>query len=151
MTIIKARLKIHSLKVSFSTSKPPKQKIMNGLLLFISGTLQNTPENPNPGVTFMNTRIVSKDAFQYITRTLEGLMMMDSVKKKLEKKNIIVNIVEKKWLSSKNIYKTSNSFTSGYMQSSKKVNKDGEVNIFWAFVPDNDTQSYFDNGNRPKK
>lgn len=99
----------------------------------------------------MNTRKVSKEAYQYISRTLEGLMSMDSVKKKLENTNIIVNIVEKKWLSSKNAYSNSSSFTSGYMQHITSVDKDGKSMQYWTFVPDNDTQSYFHAGTRQRK
>ncbi|KAJ8958418.1 hypothetical protein NQ318_002200 [Aromia moschata] len=83
----------------------------------------------------IHEKVVSKECFGHISRTLSGLMNMDSVKKKLQCKNIVVKVVEKRYNSSTKKYTKKVSYSSGYMQVEYSFADDGETSENWYFVP----------------
>lgn len=59
-------------------------------------------------------------------------MNMDSVRRKLDNKKVIVKIVEKYWVDNRKSYKRSISYISGYIRHKHEVDK----NTTWTFVSD---------------
>ncbi|KAJ8972452.1 hypothetical protein NQ314_000185 [Rhamnusium bicolor] len=88
----------------------------------------------------IHEKLVSKDCFGHISRTLSGLMNMESVKKKLQHKNIIVKVVEKKYNSATETYSKNVAYSSGYMEVEFVVDVSGTMLENWIFVPDINTK-----------
>lgn len=63
-------------------------------------------------------------------------MNMDSVRKKLENKKIVVKVVQSEWVCNSQSIKRNISYISGYMSHKEDV----EQNMLWTFVSDNDTE-----------
>lgn len=89
------------------------------------------------GNTLDQTVKLFKDNFRPILKTLEELMLLENVRKKLENKRIIVKIVDK---SEKIV-----SFTSGFIKNSVVINGDGTTTKHWNFIVDNNIQKYVKN------
>ncbi|RZC32228.1 GDNF-inducible zinc finger protein 1-like [Asbolus verrucosus] len=83
---------------------------------------------------------VSKDSFEQISKTLGGVMEMESVRKKLENKNIVVKLVEKRYVSETDTVIKSTSYSYGYMEKDTNQVVEDEVVEKWRFVPDQNTQ-----------
>lgn len=61
-------------------------------------------------------------------------MNMDTVKKKLQYKNIIVKVVERKYEEATGGYTKKVSYGGGHMQEEFIVNDEGEMLENWSFV-----------------
>lgn len=101
---------------------------------------EETPEititEPEPtNRVLIKKSVISKESFEQITKTLSGVMEMESVRKKLESKNIVVKLVERKYVAECDSYVKSIAHTYGYMEQG--VEGDEEK---WKFVHDQDTQ-----------
>ncbi|XP_030748891.1 uncharacterized protein LOC115876951 [Sitophilus oryzae] len=92
-------------------------------------------------------KVVSKDCFSLIAKTLSGLMNMDSVVKKLKDRPIILKVLEKNYNQDKKEYEKNVSYCSGYMVREYKL--DDEADSFsesWTFVPDSNPKDIILNG-----
>lgn len=103
-------------------------------------------EKPPPPVTnkkkvLIQEKLVSKECFGHICRTLSGLMNMDTVKKKLQYKNIIVKVVERKYDETSGGYSKKVSYAGGHMQEEFVVNDEGEMLENWSFVLDDNVKA----------
>jgi hypothetical protein len=83
---------------------------------------------------------VSKESFEQISKTLGGIMEMESVRKKLENKNIVVKLVERRYSSENDTFIKTTSYSYGYMERDVGQIVDDEVVEKWKFVLDQDTQ-----------
>lgn len=86
---------------------------------------------------FIKKEVMSQNDFQYISKTLTGLMEMDSIQKRLEGKNLIVKLVEKTYDSVAEAYKKNVSYLYGYMSLFCEEEGDKPAER-WAFSLIND-------------
>ncbi|KYB26967.1 GDNF-inducible zinc finger protein 1 [Tribolium castaneum] len=98
---------------------------------------ESPPETADTTTTqvIIKKSVVAKESFEQICKTLSGVMEMESVRKKLENKNLVVKLVEKKYVNESASYVKNTSHSYGFME--KEV-EDGEEK--WRFVPDLETQ-----------
>ncbi|XP_044261260.1 zinc finger and SCAN domain-containing protein 21-like isoform X2 [Tribolium madens] len=133
--------KILSVDRKHSTPEPENETTTTpepeNLEIHEKDTTIETPPVTDPPVNqiIIKTSVVAKESFEQICKTLSGVMEMESVRKKLEKKNLVVKLVEKKYVSESDSYEKKTSHSYGFME--KEV-EDGEEK--WKFVPDAETQ-----------
>ncbi|XP_063929635.1 zinc finger protein ZIPIC-like isoform X2 [Zophobas morio] len=96
--------------------------------------------NDDPMKILVKKCTVSIESFEQISKTLGGVMEMESVRKKLENKNIVVKLVEKKYVSESDSYVKNTSYSYGYMEQEFSQDANDEIIEKWKFVPDQDTQ-----------
>lgn len=77
-------------------------------------------------------QVISRHNFEYISKTLAGLMEMDSVQRKLLHKNILLKLIEKVYDSTMDFYKKNVSYLFGYMKFALETTADN--NGSWLFV-----------------
>lgn len=83
----------------------------------------------------IKTHVISRQSFEYISKTLAGLMEMDSIQKKLLHKNVLVKLITKTYDSKTNSYKKSVSYLFGYMKTVLERDSD-EVKWIFALAED---------------
>ncbi|XP_050314175.1 uncharacterized protein LOC126748769 [Anthonomus grandis grandis] len=99
-----------------------------------STVLQKTAESSK---IIVQEKMVTKDCFNVISKTISGLMNMDSVVKKLQNKIIIIKIVEKTFNHAINDYSKTISYCSGCMVREYQLDAgDGTYSETWKFNPD---------------
>lgn len=128
-------LKISSFAVSDETASTPIPETTD----LIPKPAEKPPPPPpvvNKKKVLIQERLVSRECFGHICRTLSGLMNMDTVKKKLQYKNVIVKVVERKYEEATGGYTKKVSYGGGHMQEEFIVNDEGEMLENWSFVLD---------------
>ncbi|XP_066255791.1 uncharacterized protein [Euwallacea similis] len=108
------------------------------------GDISVEPENTLTAASdrskiIIQNKKVSKGCFDTISKTMAGLMNMDSVMRKLRNKIVIIKIVEKTFNHIKHWYEKAVSFCSGYMVREFKL-EDDSFSEQWQFIPDNNSK-----------
>lgn len=90
----------------------------------------------------LNKRVaISNESFEEISKTLGGVMEMDSIRENLENKNIIVKLVEKRYSSENDNFVKNTSYSYGYMAKEIIQNESEEMTETWRFVSDQNKQN----------
>lgn len=79
---------------------------------------------------------ISKESFEEISKTLSGVMEVESVREKLENKNIVVKLIEKKYLAENDNFVKNTSYSYGYMENEVVQNENEEMIETWRFIAD---------------
>lgn len=98
------------------------------------------PQTDQEPKVVIKTHLISRQSFEYISKTLAGLMEMDSIQKKLIHKNVLVKLVMKTYDTQSAAYKRSISYLFGYMKTVFDQNYDGEKWVF-ALAEDDDLKN----------
>lgn len=105
----------------------------------IDGAEKVLQKDQEPKVV-IKTHLISRHSFEYISKTLAGLMEMDSIQKKLLRKNILVKLITKTYDSQSGNYKKSISYLFGYMKTVFNHSYDNGKWIF-ALAEEEDAKS----------
>lgn len=102
-----------------------------------SDLLINLNEDPK---LLIRKSAASMDAFKEISKTLGGVMEMESVREKLVNKNMVVKFIEKKYVEESDDFIKNTSYSYGYMENETSEDDNGFKTDRWKFVLDPDTQ-----------
>lgn len=121
----------NSLVAKKTNDKTPKNKKLVGKIVRIEKKGETKDAQPSPAATksfVLKKCVMTKDTYDYVTRMMVGLMLMESVSKRLEGKNLKVRVVEKSHTDESQGIDKVISRLYGYMARTQDASS-------WKFVP----------------
>ncbi|KAL1489464.1 hypothetical protein ABEB36_014354 [Hypothenemus hampei] len=101
---------------------------------------KNAKITENNSKVIVQQKVVTKDCFDTISRTVTGLMNMESVAKKLNNKTIIIKIIQKTFERTRNSYSYHISYCSGYMVREMSLDSEESFCESWKFIVDTNSR-----------
>nr|CAI5817244.1 unnamed protein product [Callosobruchus analis] len=82
----------------------------------------------------LKRKVICNDVLEQISKTLTGLMRLESVSKRLKNKHLLIKVVEQKYVQSKKIYERNFSYSSGYMVEICSIDQEtGDLMESWSY------------------
>nr|CAI5825723.1 unnamed protein product [Callosobruchus analis] len=82
----------------------------------------------------LKRKVICNDVLEQISKTLIGLMRLESVSKRLKNKHLLIKVVEQKYVQSKKIYERNFSYSSGYMVEICSIDQEtGDLMESWSY------------------